>query len=158
MVPNQSAFTPNYQVAYTINSKGLRDTEIGMKKPKGQFRILLLGDSIIFGQGVSFTETLVQRLERALRESGAFDSVEVINCGVAGYGPHQQRRFLEREGMTYDPDIVILGFCHNDVTNAQRWEELQKLVGDGVSQVGHDSMRRQCPPCIICSVVSIRGW
>ena len=132
----------SYQMEYVINSNGLRESEFQIKKPKDQFRILVLGDSVIFGQGVRQSETLVERLEKSLMQSSIFDSVQVINGGVVGYGPHQERGFLEREGVTYDPDIVILGFCHNDLTDAARWAPAPKRVQGSDVLKGRREMRR----------------
>ena len=75
-------------------------------------------------------------------QSSIFDSVQVINGGVVGYGPHQERRFLEREGVRYDPDIVILGFCHNDLTDAARWAPAPKRVQDSDVREERRDMRQ----------------
>ena len=40
-----------------------------------------------------------------------------INGGVEGYSTWQQLHFLKNEGITFEPDLVILQFCFNDVTS-----------------------------------------
>ncbi|MBU1849701.1 MAG: hypothetical protein KKH40_03155, partial [Nanoarchaeota archaeon] len=35
---------------------------------------------------------------------------EVINLGVSGYGTDQELILLQKEGLKYNPDVVILGF------------------------------------------------
>jgi hypothetical protein len=49
--PNSRAISnrTGFPVEYRINSKGLRDNEISYEKHLDVFRILLLGDSEVFG-------------------------------------------------------------------------------------------------------------
>jgi lysophospholipase L1-like esterase len=98
-----------------INAKGLRGPEIDYAKPPGVFRVLYLGDSVTFGFGLAdHAETFPYRVAEVLREHG--DAVETVNAGVDGYSPWQERLFLEREGLRYDPDLVVVTFVLNDVT------------------------------------------
>jgi hypothetical protein len=41
---------------------------------------------------------------------------EVINLGVHGYGHDQMLILLKKEGVKYEPDIVILGFMPIDMS------------------------------------------
>ena len=41
-------------------------------------------------------------------------SVETVNAGVCGWGTTQELLWLRREGFSYDPDVVVLGFFLND--------------------------------------------
>lgn len=91
-----------FSVTYKINSRGLRDREHGLEKKEGAFRILALGDSLTFGEGIDlgmrYTDVLGQALENA----------DVINMGNQGYGIDQNLLMLEREGFAYHPDFVVL--------------------------------------------------
>jgi len=99
-----------------INSLGLRDREISREKPRGVFRILVLGDSFAEGKQVRLDETFPKRLERALAERFPSQRWEVINGGVSGYGTADEIKFFEILGRALDPDLVILAFCvGNDV-------------------------------------------
>ena len=91
------------------NSRGIRgEVEHSYAKPKGKLRILCLGDSFTFGEGVSDSETYPHYLQQML------PNVEVINMGVHGYGHDQMLIYLKEEGVKYRPDIVILGFLAQD--------------------------------------------
>jgi hypothetical protein len=91
------------------NSRGIRgEVEHSYAKPKGKLRILCLGDSFTFGEGVSDGETYPYYLQQML------PNVEVINMGVHGYGHDQTLIYLKEEGVKYRPDIVILGFLAQD--------------------------------------------
>jgi hypothetical protein len=82
------------------NSLGLRSAEIG---PKEKFRILFLGDSVLWGIGYH-TKVIEDNL-----------NVEVINAGVPGYTTYQELEFLKAYGLDMNPDLVIIGFALNDV-------------------------------------------
>ncbi|NOY40137.1 MAG: SGNH/GDSL hydrolase family protein [Nitrospirae bacterium] len=98
------------------NSLGLRNREIGPKK-KGVYRILFLGDSLIWSgettSGKYFTEVLEDRLNA--KYSTRTRSYEVINAGVPGYTTYQELEFLKIYGLDMKPDIVVLGFVFNDL-------------------------------------------
>ncbi|MCI0586649.1 MAG: SGNH/GDSL hydrolase family protein [Planctomycetes bacterium] len=94
----------------TTNSKGWRDAEHSYAKEPGLRRIVALGDSFLFGQGVDYGERFTERLE------GAFPRLEVVNLGVTGYGTDQELRLLEIEGTRYGPDLVLLvALLENDL-------------------------------------------
>lgn len=95
-----------------INSLGMRDREYSLKKPAGTKRILVLGDSITFGNFLPLDATYPKRLEASCRLAGR--RVEVLNLGVGGYDTLQEVAFLERRGLVCEPDLVVVGYCMND--------------------------------------------
>ncbi|HEX5131680.1 MAG TPA: GDSL-type esterase/lipase family protein [Candidatus Krumholzibacteria bacterium] len=96
-----------------INSIGLREQEISVAKPAGRKRVLIIGDSIAFGNGVEADERFSDLLKSRLP-----GVVEVINAGVPGWGNDQELLFYERDLRRLDPDIVVLEFTgNNDVVN-----------------------------------------
>jgi lysophospholipase L1-like esterase len=97
-----------------LNSHGLRDDEISYNKPAGEKRVLVLGDSVTFGWGVSQGETFVDHMEYLLNELPG-DRWQVINSGVNGYNTEQEATYLRIEGMRYSPDFVLLVYVSNDV-------------------------------------------
>lgn len=110
-----------YSVTYSLgsnlvelNSHGLRDDEIPYDKSPGEKRVLVLGDSVTFGWGVSQGETFSDRMEYLLNESPG-DKWQVINSGVNGYNTEQEAAYLRIKGMRYSPDIVVLVYVSNDV-------------------------------------------
>ncbi len=103
------------------NSRGWRDREHDVDKPPGVFRVLLLGDSNVFGFVSAAEETIGRQLERRLRASGW--NAEVISLGYSGWGTDQEVEALAREGMSYRPDEVIIHFAGNDLADNLRWRE-----------------------------------
>jgi lysophospholipase L1-like esterase len=92
-----------------INSKGFRDAEHAYDKPPGVFRIVVVGDSIVFGAGgVEPPQRFTEILQASTR------SVEVINMGVPAYGTDQEYLSLANEGLRYNPDLVIICAAAND--------------------------------------------
>ena len=92
------------------NSAGMRgDREYPEAKPPGMRRLVLLGDSFTFGEGVSDAETYARQL------SDLLPRLEVLNLAVHGYGNDQMLLALKEDGLRYHPDLVVLGFVHEDV-------------------------------------------
>ena len=93
-----------------INGHGLRDEERPWEKPAGTRRVLVLGDSFAFTSGPADTG-FCAALERELGEG-----VDVINSGVPGWTTTQQAIYLARDGLRYDPDVIVVAcFVGNDV-------------------------------------------
>lgn len=90
------------------DAHGLRGTPHEYARIAGARRIVLLGDSFAWGWGVADSGSLCRQLERRLA------ACEVVNAGVPGYSSDQELLWLEREGVKYRPDLVLLQFCAND--------------------------------------------
>jgi hypothetical protein len=96
-----------------INSLGLRERDVQLEKPKGKKRVLILGDSVVFGTGVDASHRFSDFLNRALDPD-----YEVINGGVAGWGTDQELIYYELRGCNLKPDVVVLTLTiANDVLN-----------------------------------------
>lgn len=101
-----------YSAMVRTNAQGLRDDPVRVPKPRGVFRVLLLGDSMTAGLEVQKDETFEARCEKQLRAHG---DVEVINAGVRGYNLDNVLSFFEHEGASYAPDLVVYMFVQNDL-------------------------------------------
>ena len=88
-----------YDVTYHIDSEGHRVTAGTYDRPK----ILLLGGSFTFGQGVEDQEAYPTLLGEA------FPEYKVINAGVSAWGTGQSLLELEDELATYD-DIKLVAY------------------------------------------------
>ena len=100
-------------VEVSTNQFGLRDREIEPKQT-GEFRILLLGDSVTFGWGVPIEATFGRRLENLLTTK-LKRPVRVVNSGVGGYNTVQEYAVLKQLAGTVDPDMVVLLYVRNDI-------------------------------------------
>ncbi len=98
-----------------INSLGLCDRELPLRKPAGEYRVLFVGDSVTRGLGLALEENFVTRLEPLLNNPPRKLKIRTINAGCDGYTTWQQTDYLKRDGLQLSPDFVVLGFCINDV-------------------------------------------
>lgn len=113
--PDQIAFTHDRPVS--INSRGLRDREFPAAVAPGTVRILALGDSQTFGNGLDLADTWPKQLESHLEAAGA-GRFEVLNGGVPGTDTWQHAILLDRLLRAYEVDAVVLAVYVNDVTPA----------------------------------------
>ena len=97
------------------NAFGLRDRERTRVKPPGVFRILSLGESTTFGDQIDATQTYSYLLEELLNaDPGIGRPVEVWNCGICSWSSYQSVRWLERDGLAFQPDLVLFYHEIND--------------------------------------------
>ncbi|MEJ2151288.1 MAG: SGNH/GDSL hydrolase family protein [Chloroflexota bacterium] len=137
-----SVWTAGTLVRVSTNSHGWRDVEHTVAKPEGVFRILVLGDSFMEGDAVSDEDTFARQLETVARQDG-LENVDVINMSVSGYGTLQSYLAYVEEGMSYSPDLVLLGFFNGNGRAlsvlarvlATYWAEQEKAdpTGDGAA-------------------------
>ncbi len=120
---------PAREIVYTINADGFRDTPRTRTPPPGTFRIAMLGDSFVYGNGVQQNETLPYALERALNTQAQGATYEVMNCGVFAYNTRQEVELLKARVLQFQPHMVILTFFLNDVFHPQMHEPEEKNEG-----------------------------
>jgi lysophospholipase L1-like esterase len=96
----------------TINEHGHRGRTADLDNFHGK-RILVIGDSIAFGHGLTAAESFANQLHERLNSST--QDYEVLNFGVPGYDTIQAVAYLEELVAEYQPDYVVLGFCLNDM-------------------------------------------
>ena len=116
------------RIRYEINSRGFRGKELA---PLGEsLRVVVYGDSFIQGDFSQTEDTFTVRLKAHL-ESQMGKSVEVVNAGVAGYGPDQELRRMEDELPILKPNLVIVAiYAGNDFGDLVR-NKLYRLSSDG---------------------------
>ena len=87
-----------FNISYSTNSFGFRDKERNNKKDD-KFRILLCGDSQIFGWGNPVEKRFSNLLEKSL------PGIEMWNLGVPAYGLDQELLLYKKE--VFETDVVI---------------------------------------------------
>ncbi len=101
-----------YGIQVKTNSHGYREREFSLQKPVGTKRVVLLGDSITLGWGVSAEETMAKVLETQLRKDDS--NWEVLNMGVGNYNSMMEVALFKKIGIQAQPDIAILIHFVND--------------------------------------------
>lgn len=109
--PNSQAFLMGADVQ--INSLKLREDEIPFEKPADTKRILMLGDSLTFGWGVTQEDTTSEILQ-ALIDRESTGKVQVINTGVGNYNTSMETGYFFEDGRKFDPDVIVLNYFIND--------------------------------------------
>ena len=80
------------------------------KDPRG-FRVMVVGDSMTYGDGIEAEWTYPAQLQRLLERD---HSVEVINLGADGLQSEDIVRNIERMAPVLQPDLIVYGVCLND--------------------------------------------
>ncbi len=106
-------------VDIALNEHGMRDPPRRQAKGAGDFRIMMLGDSLTFGWGVEAEETFSRRLERRLREKNP--RIEILNTGVGNTNTPMQAAYFAAKGRHFAPDLVILNTFINDAEPNPRY-------------------------------------
>ena len=111
------------EVEYRVNAEGLRGPEVTVEKPDGVRRVAVLGDSIAFGYWVAEEDTFGRQLEAMLNDlRGDGTPVEVLSFGVPGYNLDQEIETLRSRALAFEPDVVVLAFCLNDLEGIFSYE------------------------------------
>ena len=124
----RAAVNGGERILYRINSAGFRGDELAPKH--SVTRIVVYGDSFIQAEYSDLEHTFAERLERGVSERLG-KQVEVVNAGVAGYGPDQILRRMEVELAALRPDLVLVAlFAGNDFGDLVR-NKLYRLDENG---------------------------
>lgn len=141
-----------------VNSLGLRGDEWPVAKRDGIPRVLVFGDSFVFGVGVDEEHVFTTQLQESLtRRSG--NPVEVWNAGVIGYSTDQEYILFQELGPRFQPDVVLLVTCDNDFegnTEDFVWGRYYKpyfdLAADG------ELHRRNVPTPVLDGAQRVKLW
>jgi len=107
-----------FDVPVQANSAGFRDRDHEIMKPAGTRRIVMLGDSFLEALQVPFEQSITPMLEKRLNAQG--QHTEFISLGVSGFGTAREYLALREYGLRYQPDLVLLFFVGNDVSDNSR--------------------------------------
>ncbi|HWV56417.1 MAG TPA: GDSL-type esterase/lipase family protein, partial [Longimicrobiales bacterium] len=105
-----------YDRLWERNAFGYRSRHETFEKPPRTFRVLAIGDSFTWGDGIaSSDDTWPAMLEHRLHSLIADRAVEVINLGRNGFTTANEAELLRRVGWQFQPDAVVVQFFRNDV-------------------------------------------
>ncbi|MDL1859446.1 SGNH/GDSL hydrolase family protein [Betaproteobacteria bacterium PRO7] len=103
-----------FDTTVTTNSIGFRGREVPLQKKPSTTRILVLGDSYVWGFGVQDDEVFTSKIERLCPR------VEAVNFGVSGYSTDQELLLYRDKGAAYGADVVVLVLAGNDYEDNAR--------------------------------------
>ena len=111
---------------FSTNAQGLRDKHYGRTKPADAFRVAVVGDSFTLPAGVSIDNAYHSLLEKRLGREYPAVRIEFINFGVGGYDLQQYAAVIEHKVLSYDPDLIVIGFC--TVNDFFRYAEFETFL------------------------------
>lgn len=118
-----------------INKDGYRGPLIPVARTPGTHRVLYLGDSVTFGYRVAHWQDTFPFMADSLAAALDAHPIETLNLSVEGYSQWQEAIVMDKTGARYRPDMVVLGFVLNDVTEMFH---LVRFGGSGEGfQIGH---------------------
>ncbi len=127
------AFSWDHRTDARANSHGFRTPEYTIAHPPETFRVVIVGDSITWGQGVRLPETfgvlLQEKLEQELAGRGL--QAEVIAVGICGSRFSDNIIRLRSHVEQLEPDLVVFQYFPNDLdylTSYRRPELLTSMA------------------------------
>lgn len=149
-----------YDLPFHINGQGLRNEVDFPPEHPGVRRILLIGDSFVFGVGVPLQDTLGEQLERALNTDAQGSApVEVVAVGVPGYGPDDYALLAERWVPRLHPDLVVVGlFTGNDIYDCNLKRSDPKVVIEGHIVSQHQAWTYGIRKYSVLANLALRGF
>ncbi len=110
-------FSEDYEFNAKHNSHGFRTPEYTIAHPPATFRIVIIGDSYTWGQGVKPEETFSCQLNELFKKKYPNQnvSIEVIALGVCGSRFIDNFIRLQTHAQSLNPDLVIFQFLQNDI-------------------------------------------
>jgi hypothetical protein len=119
-----------YATIYDLNRLGCRGRDYPERRESGTWRVVVLGDSYAFGEGLREQDTFAALTERFLTDStGTRRRFEVINCGVPDYSVRQMRQLFEQRLRRYRADVLVVMIrSDNPLDAADLAEEVSRLV------------------------------
>ncbi len=124
------------EISYLLNSIGWREEDF---LPASGKNVLVLGDAVAFGMGVSVENGFPEALEREL------EGVKVWNAGVIGYAPDQYYLLADRWLGLYPWSALVVQLSNNDLADvgSHEWLDLDgNPVAAGQPPLWIDSSRR----------------
>ena len=103
--------------SFTINSHGFRGNEIKPKE-KDEFRIVIFGESRIFGLLLAEENTIPAVLENSLRKAFPDKNIKVLNLSVEGLTFQQIEDLAKYHYKELEPDIILFYSIINDINEA----------------------------------------
>ncbi len=127
----------------SVAALNLRGASPTLAKARDKFRILVLGGSNVWGEGIAdAADTFCARLETHLNEAFAPQAFEVLNGGVPGYNSFQTMVLFTRWAYRFEPDLLVLNINQNDLSTLRGIKTLRDMLEAGEKRSQAPGMRR----------------
>jgi lysophospholipase L1-like esterase len=90
------------------NPLGYRGPAVAIPKPDGVYRIVVLGDSTVYGLGLRAEQAFPAQMERIFHEEYGYTQVEVVNAGQSAYSTWHSLVNLAFRVLELEPDLILI--------------------------------------------------
>ncbi len=104
------------EVGFRTNALGYRGPSISPNE-QGEYRVLVLGDSITLSSYTEEDEAYPAQLEKLLTIPGR--RIRVVNAGMYGASLREELLILTETGLLTQPDLVVVGLFLNDAQRSR---------------------------------------
>ena len=99
----------------TTNDAGYRGEALASENPAARYRIVGIGDSYMFGQGVADEQTYLARLPALLGAARPDTTFETANLAVPGFNTSMEVALLESRVDSLHPNLILIEIVGNDL-------------------------------------------
>jgi uncharacterized protein YjbI with pentapeptide repeats/lysophospholipase L1-like esterase len=97
-----------------LNSEGFRGPEFSKQKPDNTYRIIAIGGSTTWGDGVTDDNMWTTNLQKKFEQTNLEINVEVINAGISGGWSKPETILIKERMIDYEPDLFLVYDGWND--------------------------------------------
>lgn len=141
---------PPWNSRWRTNSYGhVSSVEYPQKKPAGEYRIAVVGDSFTanINNNVRWTEALEKNLNSSQEWRARVGSkfTRVINFGVDGMGMVQFAAMVQHYAVGFEPDLIVVNFISDDILRRVRYTNLptsENVIEGNREQVIRDFIQK----------------
>jgi lysophospholipase L1-like esterase len=101
-------------IAYTTNRWRMRGPDYEAVHPSDVSRVLMVGDSSIFGAKLQWEETFSAQFVELRAQGKTEEKIQVGNCAAPGHSTWQSKIKLKRHCLAFEPDLVVIGNQNSD--------------------------------------------
>jgi len=130
-------------VVVRTNEDGIRTGYTRESFLSHRSRVVLLGDSFVFGLGVKQEETCAAVAERTLRERLRRDNIAVMGASAISYSPLLLQQLYRYKVAAYEPGVVMLLLDVTDVGDDLMYEREAIRDGDEIRFSLPDERKRR---------------
>lgn len=114
-VPGTHRLNPAADRAYygPMDLSGPEPRPLVLPKPKGLYRILVVGGSTVAGFPFPFELAMPRQLEIVLRQQSPDRQFEVLNAGITAINSFSEVDIV-RQGIACEPDLILVHSGHNE--------------------------------------------
>jgi lysophospholipase L1-like esterase len=133
------------------NRYGFRERNFQQPKPSDTYRVMVLGDSLTWGVGLSVDERYTAIAEKLLNEAFPEKNFEVLNFGMPEAPTTKERDVLAKLKDDVKPDLIVVGFCLNDPQqkrmdySIEREKLSSSIIGRAVKNISYSLVKLNLP-------------